>query len=176
MEKELEKEGAKLNSAIKLPMDAKYKQEIDVSPHLQPKDVTRYQELIGVLRWATEIGRVDILHEVSKLSSYNVSPHEGHLEAIYRVFAYLKKHENSTIVFDAVEPKINESQFKEHEWKNFYEDAEESYPPLMPVPRRPDFLMICYVDADHAGNLLTRRSHTGIIIFLNSAPISWYSK
>jgi len=33
-----------------------------------------------------------------------------------------------------------------------------------------------FVDADHAGNRLTRRSHTGILIYLNSAPIIWYSK
>ena len=33
-----------------------------------------------------------------------------------------------------------------------------------------------YVDADHAGNLITRRSHTGIIIFVNNSPIIWYSK
>jgi hypothetical protein len=32
------------------------------------------------------------------------------------------------------------------------------------------------VDADHAGNLVTRRSHTGIIIFLNKSPTLWYSK
>ena len=33
-----------------------------------------------------------------------------------------------------------------------------------------------YIDADHVGNKLTRRSHTGIIHFINNAPISWYSK
>ncbi len=36
--------------------------------------------------------------------------------------------------------------------------------------------MSCFVDADHAGNKVTRRSHTGIIIFCNRAPILWYSK
>jgi len=34
----------------------------------------------------------------------------------------------------------------------------------------------CFVDADHAGNLLTRRSQSGILIFVNKAPIIWYSK
>ena len=36
--------------------------------------------------------------------------------------------------------------------------------------------MSCFVDADHAGCRETRRSHTGIIIFLQRAPITWYSK
>ena len=34
----------------------------------------------------------------------------------------------------------------------------------------------CFVDADHAGNLLTRRSHLGVLIFLNKALVVWYSK
>jgi hypothetical protein len=34
----------------------------------------------------------------------------------------------------------------------------------------------CDVDADHAGDLLTRRSRTGFIVFLNGAPIYWSSK
>ena len=33
-----------------------------------------------------------------------------------------------------------------------------------------------FVDADHAGNKITRRSHSGIIIFCNMAPIDWFSK
>eukprot|EP00957_Ditylum_brightwellii_P166576 12679729-Ditylum_brightwellii.AAC.1 len=33
-----------------------------------------------------------------------------------------------------------------------------------------------FVDADHAGNLVNRRSHTGIILLLNNAPVDWYSK
>ncbi len=32
------------------------------------------------------------------------------------------------------------------------------------------------MDADHAGNRITRCSHTGIIIILNWAPIIWFSK
>ena len=36
--------------------------------------------------------------------------------------------------------------------------------------------MRVYVDSDHAGDTVTRRSRTGFIIFLNSAPIYWSSK
>ena len=32
------------------------------------------------------------------------------------------------------------------------------------------------VDADHAANKVTRRSHTGIIIYCNLSPVLWYSK
>ena len=36
--------------------------------------------------------------------------------------------------------------------------------------------MTCFVDASHAGDHSNRRSHTGFIIYLNNAPIIWYSK
>ena len=34
----------------------------------------------------------------------------------------------------------------------------------------------CLVDIDHAGDKVNRRSQTGILLYLNSAPIIWYSK
>jgi hypothetical protein len=49
-------------------------------------------------------------------------------------------------------------------------------PPNAPEPRGNPIMISCFVDADHAGNLVTRRSHSGIIIFCNKAPIIWYSK
>ena len=36
--------------------------------------------------------------------------------------------------------------------------------------------MSVFVDADHAGNKVTRRSHTGVLIFLQNALTVWYSK
>jgi len=36
--------------------------------------------------------------------------------------------------------------------------------------------MTAFADANHAGNQVTRRSHSGILIYCNSAPIMWYSK
>jgi hypothetical protein len=36
--------------------------------------------------------------------------------------------------------------------------------------------MSCFVDVDHAGCRKTRRSHSGIIIFVNRAPILWFLK
>ena len=36
--------------------------------------------------------------------------------------------------------------------------------------------MRAYVDADRTGDKITRRSRTGYIVFLNMAPIYWFSK
>ena len=45
-----------------------------------------------------------------------------------------------------------------------------------PEPRGKSVVMSSFVDADHAGCRVTRRSHTGVIIFLNRAPVVWFSK
>ena len=46
----------------------------------------------------------------------------------------------------------------------------------MPEPRGHAVQINCFVDADHAGDVVSRRSHTGIIIYVNRAPVIWYSK
>jgi len=38
------------------------------------------------------------------------------------------------------------------------------------------FVIRCFVDADHAGDEITRRSRTGFIVYLNNAPVYWHSK
>jgi len=131
---------------------------------------------LGVLRWIVELGRIDIMMEVSMLSAHNAMPREGHLEGIYHVFSYLKGHENSKLVFDPAYPEIDERRFKDVDWKDFYPDASDELPPGMPEPLGLPVKISCFVDADHAGNLLTRRSQSGVLIFVNKAPIVWYSK
>jgi len=79
-----------------------YYPELDTTDELSVDDVTFFQEMIGSLRWATEIGRVDILHEVSLLSQYQANPREGHLEQLLHIFAYLKKKPKITLYFDYI--------------------------------------------------------------------------
>jgi hypothetical protein len=45
-----------------------------------------------------------------------------------------------------------------------------------PEPRGTPVKVSLFSDADHAGNLLARRSHTGLMIFLNNALVDWYGK
>jgi hypothetical protein len=86
------------------PIPTDYRPELDVSPELVDQMASRYQQLIGVLRWMCEIGRIDLLHELSIMSQHLALPREGHLEAVYGIFSYLAKHENSRIVFDNSAP------------------------------------------------------------------------
>ena len=115
------------------------------------------------------------------LSSHLVMSREGHLEELYHVFAYLKKHMNSEMVFDPSEPEIDMNEFLRQDWSySVYsspgEELKEVLPPNKPEPLGNGFTIRCFVDADHAGNLVTRRSRTGFVVLLNNAPVYWYSK
>jgi hypothetical protein len=139
--------------------------------------ISRYLQLIGILRWAIKLGRIDIALETALMLQYSASPREGHLEAVYHIFAYLATHTSGRIVFDATSPLLDEDCFQHDEdWKPFYGDVHEEEPIDMPTPLGLPVEVSCFVDANHAGNIVTRRSHTGLIIFIQNAPIIWYSK
>jgi hypothetical protein len=121
-----------------------------------------------------ELGRIDICGEVSMMAAYCAAPRVGHLDAILHMFAYLKSHERSKVVLD---PRYVEHEEKvKPEWSDFYADARELLPPDMPEPLGLPVQMTTFVDSDHAGDKVTRRSRTGVLVFLNSAPVVWYSK
>jgi hypothetical protein len=80
------------------------------------------------------------------------------------------------MVFDDTEPDIGDARFTKCDWSEFYPGATEAIPPNAPEVRGKPVTMSCFVDADHAGCRVTRRSHTGVLIFVNRAPILWYSK
>ena len=179
VEKEFKKRNMKFPSRAVTPMKSEFIPELDTSEELSPDDTTFYQELIGILRWAVEIGRVDILTELSLLSSYQASPRRGRLEQLLHIFAYLRKHPKLTLYFDPQEPVLDPSMFQGHSAEAFqeiYRDANEELPPHMPDSRGRRVSTTGYVDASHASNRSTRRSHSGYILFVNRAPISWFSK
>jgi len=117
------------------------------------------------------LGRVDIVLEVSLMSSFNALPREGHLEALYHMFAYLAKADRHSIVFDASSPDLTPSSMVTTDWTDFYGDVSEAIPPKIPKPRGNPVNTTCFVDANHAGNLVTRRSQTGILTFVMKSPI-----
>ena len=60
-------------------MNITFVTELDDDNELGPKDITLHQEMIRMLCWATESGRVDVLHEISILLQHQASPRENHV-------------------------------------------------------------------------------------------------
>ena len=110
------------------------------------------------------------------MSGYLANPREGHLEMLYHMFAYLEKVPRLRICFDPRYPEISQERFIQYDWEDFYRGAKEKFPPNAPGERGRYVTVHCFVDANHAGDKRTRKSMTGILIFVNSAPIMFYSK
>jgi hypothetical protein len=158
------------------PMSAGYRPEDNISLELDQADTTYFQELVGILRWAIKLGRIDISCEVSMLSTHLALPREGHLKQALHIFGYLKLHPKKSIYFNPECIDVPSDRFQAFDWTDFYRDAHEEIPSDAPEPRGRPVQISCFVDADHAANRQTRKSQTGILIFVNKAPISWYSK
>ena len=108
---ELSKVNECLPMHVMTPLSQGYRPELDQSRELDSKRGQYYQSLIGVLRWICELGQIDIMVAVSMLSRYVVSPCEGHLQQVFHLFAYLKHHKRSKMVFDDSEPVFDKSAF-----------------------------------------------------------------
>ena len=71
-----------------------------------------------------ELGRFDICVEVSMLSSCLAMPREGHLQQLFHIFAYLKKHHNTEMVFDTSVTNFYADKFQHQYWsQNVYGDT-----------------------------------------------------
>jgi len=105
-----------------------YRPELDTSPILGPEQANYYQSLIGILRWAIELGRIDIHIDVTLLSSYLAQPRVGHFEQVWHIFS-------SYLVFDPKYVNWDQADFQRYDWTDFYHDAKEPIPPNAPEPR-----------------------------------------
>jgi hypothetical protein len=111
------------------------------------------------------------------MSRFNMTPREGHLKAVKRILLYLKTFPKGRLIIDTAYPDNSIYPVEDHpNWKDFYADAEEEIPNDLPVSKGPKVRMTAYVDADHAHDLVTRRSITGILMMLNNTSIRWVSK
>jgi hypothetical protein len=131
-----------------------YRPEIDATAELDADQQHYYQGLIGVLQWICELGRLDILTPISMLSRYVAQARAGHLEQVFHIFTYLKHHERSMMVFDDMEPSFDGSNFKQYD-----PDSKEAIPIDAPEARGKSIVSSHFIDADHAGCCVTRRSH-----------------
>ncbi len=83
----------------------------------------------------------------------------------------MKAKPKQTIAFDPQHPDNDEARFAMRDWHKFNHDAAEPIPRDAPEPRGDVVLNHCFVDADHAGNRLTRRSQTGTLLFICRAIV-----
>jgi hypothetical protein len=162
---------------IKTPMSEGWHPEFDDSPLCNEDDSAQYRSIVGFCIWIIVLGRFDIAYDTIAMSRFNMLPREGHLKAVKRILLYLKTFPKGRVIIGFSYPDHSMYPVEDHSnWMEFYPDASEEIPKDLPPEKRPRIRMTVYVDADHAHDLVTRRSITGILIMLNNTPIRWISK
>ncbi len=153
------------------PFSTKYEPGIDVIPELDPDLKSYFQSLIGIMCWMAKLGHIDIATEVCLLLSHSALLCEGHMDAALHIMAYLGLHHNSRLCMDPTYPDIDDEQFPVMDWKEFYSKVTEPILPnaLMPLGKPVDVRM--FVDSNHAGDKQTRQSHSGFLIYVNTALV-----
>ena len=119
-----------------IPTIISYRPELGVSPILNPKEFQEYQQFIGIAHWIIELGRVDILYEVSLLSSHLAMPRKGNMEALMVIFVYFNKAYGKTIIIDTMITKVDTSmEIETNRLKIIYvKDNQEEIPANTPEP------------------------------------------
>jgi len=154
--------------------------EMDSFPLLGLADHRKFQMLLVMLQWLVTIGRPDLGPVVSSLNCFGTCPREYHLELAIRVFGYLKTCPNEQIaidsrpmIFDRDEP--NFSKLITNFLKD-YPEASEEMDPGFPPSFGPIMETVILIDLDHVHDKKTCRSLAGLIVFIGSTSVLWFSK
>ena len=102
------------------PYPSSFNPEIDTSADMDVNGVHDYQQHIGVLCWVIELGRIDsridIMNDVSCLLQHTCAPRVNHLEAVYKIYHYMRnnlKHNRGRLGFDPTLQEIDDRFFND---------------------------------------------------------------
>jgi hypothetical protein len=166
---------------FKTPMAAGDHPEEDSSDLLHDDDHKKYHSLIGLLTWSVVIGRFDVAFATASLSRFSSCPRKGHLNRVLRVFGYLKGRPNLRLICDSRDPIFqDEGGALEFDYTELLKDqypwAKEEVDENVPEALIDEISLTCFVDSDHFHDTVTRRSITGLVLFLGRTPVLFQSK
>jgi hypothetical protein len=118
------------------------------------EDVTTYRSIVGSLNYLAVNTRPDLSFVVSVLSRFMQSPTEDHLKVAKHALRYLRGTKDYGLVYNPCHIE------------GFTTPAFEY------AERQP---LMLYADADFAGEIETRKSTTGYILFFVGCPVLWKS-
>ncbi|KAI5313376.1 hypothetical protein L3X38_042550 [Prunus dulcis] len=112
----------------------------------QLSDPTMFRSVVGALQYLT-FTRPDLAYAVNTVCQYMNNPTDVHWLLVKRILRYVQGTLSFGINFTSISTRVSDP------WQ-----------------------LSAYSDADWAGDINTRRSTTGFVVFLGPNPISWQSK
>jgi hypothetical protein len=169
--------GTKPRLTYASPIEQNDHPELDTSEFLDMDGIRKYQSMIGALQWIVTIGRFDITTAVMTMSSFRVAPRVGHMERLKRMYGYLARMKFGTIRFRTDEPDFSDLTHRTYDWaQSVYGHVSEVIPKDTPKPLGKRVITTTMFDANLMHDVITGRSVTGVLHFLNKTPIEGYSK
>ena len=169
--------GEKPNRKHGSPLEKGDHPELDGTEFLEPDGIKKYQSMIGALQWAVSIGRADVTTAVMTMSGYRVAPRQGHLERAKRIYGFLLRFRDACIRIRIDEPDYSDLPNQNHDWlHSVYGNVSELIPLGIPEPLGNYVTTTTYVDANLYHDMITGRSVTGIMHFMNQTLVDWYSR
>jgi len=111
------------------------------------------------------------------LSSFCSQPRKGHLERLQRVYGYLSKMRHGAIRIRTDLPDLSDLPTIDYDWSTSpYADSCEELPSDAPPPRGRSVQITTYADSNLLHDVLSGKSVTAILHFLNKTPIDWFCK
>jgi hypothetical protein len=165
------------SSKVRSPLEKGAHPELKTSVFLDSDGIQIYQSLIGAMRWAVSLARFDIATAVMTLSSFRVAPRFGHLDYVKRIYGYLSLFKDASLRIRTDEPNYSSIPDQEHDWMyTVYGNVMEIVPTDASTPLGKTARTMHYVDANSFHDMVAERSVTGILDFVNQAPIVRYNK
>ena len=87
-EEAIEHRGYEMPTKTLTPFSHIYSPEIDITSELDADDTKLCQKWVGILRWAVDLGQLDIYLEVSLISSHVANHRRVHIKEILHISAY----------------------------------------------------------------------------------------
>ena len=162
------------------PLDHEDRPELDTSDLCGLADTAKFQSMIGACQWMISLCRLDLAHAIMSLSRFRHAPRMGHLDRLKRVCGYVRKFPQAAIRIRTGIPNHEEvfgEHPEQHSWmETVYGNPTEELPANMPLPKGNTVRTSTYVDANLMHDVVTGRSASGILHFLNQTPWEWFSK
>ena len=148
-----------------------------ILPKLDKAEVsqTEYLSIVGSCLHICQVSRPDCAFAIGVLSRHSATPGNAHLEAAKDLVKYLYSTKSMCIQYTrnssgGNDPIIYEKAELVERERTIEERLVASTPSA--VPNTPDL----FVDADFAGDRITRRSTSGMLVLMNGGAITWSSR
>ena len=129
--------------------------------------------------WDYQIGRFDIRYTLTSLNRFSAASREGHISRLVNIFGYFQsvtgRRKSIIVSTEDIEEIIGKSS-NVKELLDKYPEASEDIDEGFLEPRGRPISTPVYIDSEHAHDHVTRRSVSGVLSFVGSAPIIWTSK